>query len=228
MKRFLLLMVAAAFLFSVSYAFGQNTTVVYTGNPGPTGTSWNGIGTGFYAGTFNGVAAVPGMICDDFYDHIQAGDSWTANGVLVSTLTAGNIGNTLFGNDSGFGVAGYQKLAYLVNDMFQNGPGNPNLQGFISQAIWYLTSNAVGPGIALTTLDQGAQNLINNLPGNLPNLSTYTNLYLYTAFPSGQTSQEMWGVPEGGAALMYLLLAGVTCFGAMFYTRRQSATGGLA
>ncbi len=41
----------------------------------------------------------------------------------------------------------------------------------------------------------------------------------------------MWGqipVPEGGAALMYLLLAGVTCFGAIFYSRRQTAMGDIA
>ena len=30
-------------------------------------------------------------------------------------------------------------------------------------------------------------------------------------------------VPEGGAAWMYLLLGGITCFGAMFYSRSQSA-----
>ena len=37
----------------------------------------------------------------------------------------------------------------------------------------------------------------------------------------------MWGevaiaAPEGGTALMYLLLGGIMCFGAMFYSRRQT------
>jgi hypothetical protein len=34
--------------------------------------------------------------------------------------------------------------------------------------------------------------------------------------------QEMWIVtPEGGAAMMYLLLAGATCFGAMLFSSRN-------
>ena len=32
-------------------------------------------------------------------------------------------------------------------------------------------------------------------------------------------------VPEGGSPLMYLLLAGITCFGVMFYSRRETAMG---
>jgi hypothetical protein len=231
MKRILLLTIGAAVLLSVSFAFGQNTTVQFTG--ATYGNNWNGFGTGFYSGTFNGVAAVPGMICDDYYDHISSGDTWTANGVQVSTLNAGNIGNTLFGADNGFGVAGYQQLAYLTNYMFSSGVGNGALQSSISQALWYLTSNAVmgaGSGIALSSLDAQAQSLISYVQTHtLPSLSTYTNLWLYTAAPPTTESQEMWGhVPEGGAALTYLLLAGVICLGAMFYSRRQTSMSGLA
>ena len=58
MKRILLLTIGAAVLLSVSFAFGQNTTVQFTG--ATYGNNWNGFGTGFYSGTFNGVAAVPG------------------------------------------------------------------------------------------------------------------------------------------------------------------------
>jgi hypothetical protein len=32
---------------------------------------------------------------------------------------------------------------------------------------------------------------------------------------------EALGVPEGGAAFMFLLLAGVSCFGAMFFKYRN-------
>jgi len=67
----------------------------------------------------------------------------------------------------------------------------------------------------------------------------FNNLVLYTpqnglgtgwcSTPGTCKSQEFFGlVPEGGAALIYLLLAGITCFGAIFYSRRQTATGGLA
>ena len=35
-------------------------------------------------------------------------------------------------------------------------------------------------------------------------------------------------VPEGGSALIYLLLAGISCFAAMFYSRRQNARADMA
>ena len=66
----------------------------------------------------------------------------------------------------------------------------------------------------------------------------FNNLVVYTPMngpndPCGQggscVSQEFFGmVPEGGAVLMYLLLAGVTCFGAIFYSQRRTAMGRLA
>jgi hypothetical protein len=246
MKRILLLMVGIAFLFSVSFAFGQvpNVPMYFDGNY-QGGVALN-AGAGFYDGSINGVNVgptypSPGMICDDYYDHIAGGDHWTATGYQVSALNAGNIGNTLFGNAPGWGLfgftglQGYQALAYLANDMFQNGVGNQALQSSISQALWYLTSNAVtnGSGISFGSLDAQAVILVNYVlnPANDPSLSTYTGLWIYTTPFAPPGMQEMWGqipVPEGGAALMYLLLAGVVCFGAMFYSRRQTAMGGLA
>jgi len=242
MKRILLLMVAAAFLLSVSFAFGQNVPMYFNGSY--QGNNALGAGTGFYDGSINGVdvgpgKSSPGMICDDYYDHIDGGEHWLATGYQVSSLNAGNIGNTLFGGAAGWGTAplttltngvlGYEALAYLANDMFSNGVGHPDLQSSISQAMWYLTSNAVtnGSGIGLGSLDTQAQNLVAYVENvsNLSALSTYTGLWLYTQPFAPPGVQEMFGqipVPEGGAALMYLLLAGVTCFGAMFYSRRQT------
>src|SRR5271157_994489 len=238
MKRILLLMVAATFLFSVSFALGQNIPMTFNGSY--QGGNALGAGAGFYDGTINGVnvgpgQASPGMICDDYYDHIGPPNSWLATGYQVSTLNAGNLAaDTLFGVAGGWGTVGltalqgYEALAYLANDMFTNGVGNQALQSSISQAMWYLTTNAdpsKGSPLQLIQLDAQAQNLVSFVEtlSNLSALSTYTGLYLYTQPTSPSGLQEMWGqipVPEGGAALMYLLLAGVTCFGAMFYSRR--------
>jgi len=245
MKRILLLMVGAAFLLSVSFAFGQSVPMYFNGTYD--GGTALGAGAGFYEGSINGVNvgsaySSPGMICDDYYDHIDGGEHWLATGYQASTLNAGNIvTNTLFGGAAGWsglgltGLQGYEALAYLANDMFQHGVGNQGLQSSISQAMWYLTSNAVtnGSGIGLGSLDTQAQNLVAYVKNvsNLSALSTYTGLWLYTQPFAPPGVQEMWGqipVPEGGAALMYLLLAGVTCFGAMFYSRRRAALGGLA
>ena len=242
MKKLLLLIVAAVFLLSASFVLGQNVPMYFNGTYD--GGVALGAGAGFYEGSINNVNvglaySSPGMICDDYYDHIDGGEHWMATGYQVSTLNAGNIvTNTLFGGAAGWSglgftaVQGYEALAYLANDMFLHGVGNQGLQSSISQAMWYLTSNAVNPGagVALGSLDLQAQGLVayvQNL-SNLSSLSTYAGLWLYTQPFAPPGVQEMWGqvpVPEGGAAFMYLLLAGVTCFGAMFYSRRQSMTG---
>ena len=79
------------------------------------------VGAGLYGGTINGVnvgagQAVPGMICDDYFDNITAGQTWNANGVSAASLTASNIGSlTMFG--ASIGVAGYTEVAYLANLM---------------------------------------------------------------------------------------------------------------
>ena len=58
-------------------------------------------------------------------------------------------------------------------------------------------------------------------------MSQYSNLWVLTPILGDQPNgdgrpQEMWiEVPEGGAALLYLLLAGGVCFGAMFLNRRN-------
>jgi hypothetical protein len=41
-------------------------------------------------------------------------------------------------------------------------------------------------------------------------------------------SNDVLRMPEGGSALIYLLLAGITCFGAMIYSRRQTARADMA
>jgi len=241
MKRTLLLMVAVAFLLSVSFAFGQNVPMYFNGTYD--GGTALGAGAGYYEGSINGVNvgsgySSPGMICDDYYDHIDGGENWKATGYSVSSLNAGNIAaDSLFGGAAHWGdlngltaIQGYEALAYVVSDMFANS-GHQNDD---SQVLWYLTSNANAhagsPGIALSALSAGAQALVATVENtsNLKDLSTYTGLWLYTQPFAPPGVQEMWGqipVPEGGAALMYLLLAGVTCFGAMFYSRRQSAMG---
>ena len=66
----------------------------------------------------------------------------------------------------------------------------------------------------------------------LAELNASTNLFILTPKapypvtygPNGGRPQEMWTadpVPEGGAALLYLMLGGGVCFGAMFLNRRN-------
>src|SRR5208283_2124647 len=138
MKRTLLLIVGAAFLLSVAFAFVQKTVPMYFNGGYSAGTPL--AGGGLYYGSINGAptqgegsASNPGMICDDFYDHISGGEYWTAQGYQVSQMTSSDIANTVFGGAAGTNwtsislngtalnlsgaVQGYEALAYLVNQM---------------------------------------------------------------------------------------------------------------
>lgn len=246
MKRVLLLTVAVGLLLFASSAFGQEVTNMYFN--GWDGSGWDGGGTGFYYGSVNGVSvgpgyASPGYLCDDFADEIYIPESWQANSYQVSTLLAnwtgsGNNG-TLFG--SAIGETGYLEMAILVEASFNGTLGNLGGIGAtadqLSEVLWCITG---GPGSACNKSTMGAtaynlwQWVLSNHSGY--SLSQFANLWLYVPINGSQSQggqpQEMWGnisVPEGGAALMYLLLAGVSCFGAMFFrSRSQSSRPGMA
>lgn len=221
--------ILAALLCFALPALGQNTSMYFNG--GYQGDVWCGgsegcVATGFYDGSINNVnvgpgqPGGPGMICDDYNHNVSSGDHWTANGIDAANLNPGNIGQTLFGNTIGLG--GYTELAYLVNMMFTGNPSSAQ-QSAISQALWYITG-----GVSWSQISTGAQNLYttaaNLLAGGKISLSQYANLWIYTPSPNNGP-QEMWGmvqVPEGGSALIYLLLAGTTCFGAMRFRRRMN------
>ena len=187
------------------------------------------VGAGLYGGTINGVTvgagqAVPGMICDDYFDNITSGETWTATGVSAASLNLGNIASlTLFGGT--IGVAGYTEVAYLANQMLTSTGLTSAQQGAISEAIWFITSGGHSGALGATALSYLNCALAAYKAGTI-SLSQFANLYLYTPCPKGATGepQEMWSlvaVPEGGAAMGYLLLAGLCCFGAMFLRSRR-------
>ncbi len=215
-------------------AFGQGTPVTVgltnvNGDPIVT-VGGETVYAGVYGGTSNLPGANPGIICDDFQDNVSVPQTWSAIAYQVSTLgTTTPITAVLFGsNTHGYanvGLAGYAALAYLVNLSFQSA-GNPTLQGNISEAIWSITD----PG--LSGVNSAAQTLVAQAEAYATStgdsLSQYANLWIYTPTPLGQANQpqEMFGtVPEGGAAVLYLLLAGIACFGAMrMNSRNQSGS----
>jgi hypothetical protein len=221
----------AALLFLVPFAVGQSTSLSFNG--GYQGSNWtyNGetVGTGFYDGTINGTqvgpgASSPGMICDDFRDNIYSGETWNAIAINAGSLNSSNIGQTLFGTSLGANaLTVYQEVAYLVYQMFTTNP-NGATQAAYSQAIWALTGSGVDP----TKLTGLALSLYNGVKSGTETLTSLqlASLWIYTPNPKGVVGQpqEMWGmipVPEGGAALGYLLLGGFCCFGAIFLRSRR-------
>jgi hypothetical protein len=213
-------------------AFGQQPVTVnlnnVNGDPIVT-VGGETVYAGVYGGTSNLPGANSGIICDDFNDNVTVGQSWTATAYQVSTLgtTTNPITGVLFGSSTpgytNVGIAGYAAIAYLVELSFGSA-SNPTLQGEISEAIWSITDpglSGTGPGTAAYNLAQQAETYATSTGDSL---SQYTNLVIYTPSPLGQTNQpqEMWStVPEGGAAFMFLLLAGACCFGAMFFKYRS-------
>ena len=199
------------------------------------------VGAGLYGGTINGVNVgpnnnVPGMICDDYFDNITTGEHWTANGISAGSLTASNIGSlTLFGSTMGLAaIKDYTEIAYLVSQMFFASPTQAE-HAAISEAIWYISSGGTSNSGAPSSTEQGYLTAALGAwaNGNGVTLGQYANLYIFTPTPQGPgEAQEMWStvaVPEGGAALGYLFLAGLCCFGAIFMrSRRQMGTIGVA
>lgn len=210
-------------------AFGQDDVTVSFSGGGS--TTWSGgpdgdVYAGIYNGTVSGIpGANPGIVCDDYKDNVVAGETWTATALDAASLNTSNIDDTLFG--SAIGLQGYAEVATLVSDMFSGKSGYT--QAELSSAIWYITGGGL---VTFASLDGNAQTLVNNLKsefGSLSNLAAegvlaqYANLWILTPSPEGPgEAQEMWvSAAEGGAALAYLLLAGFSCCGAMFFRRRR-------
>jgi hypothetical protein len=213
--------------FSINFSATANTVVVGDGYADP----YNGTVT--YGGsTFNAGSTI---ICDDYSHNVVNGESWTATGMQASTLSGANITNTRFG--SSMGVLGYAEVANLVSQMLST--GNSQQQADLSAAIWWITSGGAKVGSSYTfngvTLDANAASLLSAVLSTssstlLAALAKDTNLWILTPTAgqggSNGSPQEMWvSTPEGGATLLYLLLAAASCFGAMSFSSRIRTNG---
>jgi hypothetical protein len=225
--------VAGALLCMSVPASGQQVvSVEFTGGYSTVwGNSGGEYGAGIYTGTINGNAS-PGIICDDFNDEITTNETWNAKAFNVSTLvSSGNLGNTLFGNT--IGVTGYAEVATLVSMMFGGGSTYGSITGItqaeLASAIWDITTTG-----GISGLDAKALALVaaveaafgGNTAGATSYLASLKNLWILTPTPLGPGEpQEMWTInlnmPEGGAALMYLMLAGLVCGGAFYQRHRE-------
>jgi hypothetical protein len=215
------------------YAPPETNSVTFIAGSNPTFSNVDGIlDAGIYRATINGMASSSGMICDDYKDEIVDNETWNAYAYQASTLASGNLSNTLFGGT--IGLTGYAEVASLVSMMFGGGSTYGSITGItqveLSSAIWDITTAG-----GIKGLDTRATMLVaavkaafsGNTSAASAYLATLTNLWILTPTPQGVGEpQEMWiSVPEGGAALLYLLIAGIVCFGAMFFRSRNESEG---
>lgn len=239
-----------ALCFSAS-AFAQYDTITYTG---PNSATALGFGAGIYGGTLqvgSGPTVAANFVCDDYADHIQAVESWQATGMTFSSITSASFGGSPPPHFQLIGVDGYAAVAALTSDILAS--SNSTAQGDMSAALWYITAGGVAAtqsnpatGPTWASLDANSQLYVTQLQALYgvggdstaaqAALALDTNLWLYTptgndivngdGFPqefisgSGNTVP----LPEGGAGLLYLLLAAAACFGAIrFRSRNQLA-----
>ena len=181
-----------------------------------------GVYVGPYYATVNGVANTM-VICDDFADDSVIGHSWNFTANNFSTL-----GSALWGNQT----KNYETAAWLTLQMLSlnSNPSNATQVGYLSFAIWSLFDKSALSGLNSTQL-AGVNSWLGKVPSNLTP-GQFANFVLLT--PQGCTNgpgscpgQEFFQVmPEGGSAAMYLLLAGLTCFGGMRLRRPQALGAG--
>lgn len=233
LRSTVLLAGAALACFGFSTIAQAQVAVTFTGGYSTIFSNNDGMfGAGIYSANIDGAASSSGIICDDYRDEITTNETWNANAYQVSSLTAANLGETLFGNT--IGLSGYAEVAALGSMMFNNDTKFGFLSGItqsdLASAIWDITT----PG-GIQGLDLRAHALVWAVEATFSNssraqtyLSSLSDLWVLTPNPHpgfGSEPQEMLirhlNVPEGGAPLMYLLLAALSCFGALFIGRRR-------
>ena len=209
----------------------------------------NNIMDNVYVGPYNATNTDNGtamqVICDDFRDESNS-NSYSYTQVSFSNLGS-SLGSTLWGStllrqgDSQNYIMGlYEQAAWLAEGMLSLSAGQ---QAYYAFALWAVFD----PADVLTYLRSfGDVNACNAIFGGHQNCSSssiaqaggilysaqqnymngnYSNLVILTPVGctlTGCQEQEFFMVaPEGGSALLYLLLAGVVCFGIVRQSRRN-------
>jgi hypothetical protein len=223
------------------WAVAQNVTLTSAGS-----NVYDGVYVSPYYATVNG-ATNSKIVCDDFADDSYLNTSWTANIQSFSSL-ATSLANTAWGGAGGT-LKLYEEAAWLTTTLLLQTSGTAGQVNY-SFAVWAVFDpsgvvnqlKAYGDTATCNAIFGAGNNCLNtNVTGGLLggaqsrsySLSDFANVLVLTPVVNGKTctaggcpEQEFFQVvPEGGAAVAYLLLASLCCFGAMFLrSRRQMGT----
>jgi hypothetical protein len=194
---------------------------------GVNGNNYAGIYIGPYDIQVGQNGPTYGMICDDFNDDISIGSTWTAKPISVSGAT---LSQTMFGGQQG-ALAGYEEVAALSYAILFGNQG-ATTNSLMQYAIWAVFSPTAVQNWLMANDGSNYANDWKTIQGYITWASQHTSQSLLSEFvvwtpqncQSGNCgAQEMFQfVPEGGTALMYLLLAGLFCFGAMWVKSRRA------
>ena len=169
----------------------------------------NGYGIPPYGGTLNGQAA--SFYCIDFNHDIVGQTGWSAT---VTGLTSGSYSNTLLHNGTL-----YLEMAYLVTQMMNTSPTQPNYQETEADyqwAIWSLSvgtnpSNPLNPDGMNATLIGDAQTAVAGNWTPSGNWEILTPIYgTNPQYPNAAYGQEFLVMATPEPSSIFLLLAGLT------------------
>jgi hypothetical protein len=218
----------------------QNVTLTSAGN-----SVYDGVYVSPYYATVGGVTNTP-IVCDDFKDDSYLNTPFTANIKSFSSL-GGGLGNTAWGGVPG-ALKMYEEAAWLTLTLLTQASGSAG-QNSYSYAVWAVFDaagvisqlNAYGDTAMCNAIFGAGNNclstnvtggLLGGAQGQSYSLGEFSNVLILTPTVNGRTctaggcpEQEFFEVvPEGGAALVYLLLAGICGLGAVILRTRQTRT----
>ena len=159
-----------------------------------------------------------------------------------SALDSGVSGSGIAGYGSAFGFTSALSGALQVGFVQQLAASiSQSITGLTPGDIYDLTFNlegrpSTGAPPTTVTIGMGGSPVFSGIPSN-NTWTSYSDTFIASSstevltFSSDGTADTTTGiddpsitlVPEGGAALLYVLLAGGACFGAMFFSRNRFA-----
>ncbi|MGA8151640.1 MAG: hypothetical protein WB952_11870 [Terriglobales bacterium] len=209
----------------VPCAFGQGSVGISMSDGGP--YTMNGVYVGQYDATVNGTPAQ--IICDDFSHDTYLNESWTANVTNFSNL--GSSTTPMWSGKSN-ALTLYADAAWLATQMTMSANKNNSTEGYLAYALWSLFNPSALNGLSSSQL-KGVNYWLGMIPGGLTP-SQYANFFIYTpdltkpitcgggTCPTAPPQEFLgFSVPEGGAPMLYLLLAAFACFGAIALRHRR-------
>ena len=236
----MLLMKKKIFVFAVGLlvVLGAASAFADTGTYLTLTSAGNNVMDGVYVGPYYATITqnnVPQynqqVICDDFSDESYVGHTWSATVNTFATLSNTLWGQQLisqYGQTQGLQTA-YQLYGEAATLAFKMLSLPSSQQGLYSFAIWAIFNpNGVKNQVSGSEWTQ-IQALIAGVQNLHFDKTSFANLLIFTPTNNGIAcgvgncpAQEFFVfTPEGGTALAYLLLAGLSCMLAMRFRVRR-------
>ena len=230
LKSTVLLAGTAFFCLGFSVAARAEDSVTFTGGYTTVFSNSDGASeTGNYSADTGGKPSPSGITCDSHSDATTTNEAWDTQACQTPNFMVANLGETLF--DNADGSFKYAEVAALGSMMFGGistyGAPSDITQPEFASAIWNVTNPGNTDGLdansaalvgAVETGFSGNSNAVGNRWILTP------NPHLGFGFNPQKVNIRYLKVSEGGNPMLYILLAMLSLFGALFVGRRRART----